>query len=103
MFRSCLSVSCPNKENSSLFRNRCNDRCRLGTKSDLRGLNHAVQAHEGEEVKRTLNGNAFLECSAKEYRNINEVIYEAVRAADRGVPPPQEEEEGCMSFLTCCF
>lgn len=62
-----------------------------------------MQAHEGEEVKRKLNGNAFLECSAKEYRNINEVIYEAVRAADRGVPPPQEEKKGCMSFFTCCF
>lgn len=62
-----------------------------------------MQTHEGEAVKRTLNANAFLECSAKEYRNINEVIYEAVRASDRGAPPPQEEEDGCMSFFTCCF
>lgn len=64
---------------------------------------NAVQTDEGESVARQLNANSFLECSAKDYRNIDEVIYEAVRAIDRGIPAAEEQENDCMSWISCCF
>lgn len=52
---------------------------------------------EGEKLQRKLNANRFLECSAKNNENINEVIYEAIRAAVAGpLDPPQI---GCFESL----
>lgn len=58
---------------------------------------------EGERLQRKINANQFLECSAKNNENINEVIYEAIRAAVAGpLDPPQL---GCLEILQkylCC-
>lgn len=54
-------------------------------------------------MKRKVNANQFLECSAKNNENVNEVIYEAVRAAVAGVP--ELPKKSCCSFLEgffCC-
>lgn len=58
-----------------------------GTKSDL---HPTVSSAEAERVRRQLNANAYLECSAKQFANINEVIHAAVRAVGDGVPVPEE-------------
>lgn len=56
-----------------------------------------MQLEEGERLKRKINANQFLECSAKNNENINEVIYEAIRAAVAGpIDPP---EVGCFESL----
>lgn len=77
-----------------------------GTKSDLRNSPGAVQQHEGEKACRQLNGNAYLECSAKSYTFINEVIHAAVRAVQHGVPQQViDESDSCCSWnpFACCF
>lgn len=66
-----------------------------------------VQTEEGERMKRKINANQFLECSAKENYNINEVIYEAVRAINIGRPEPPIGEScwrcaGLMRKVFCC-
>lgn len=50
---------------------------------------------------RKINANQFLECSAKNYENINEVVYEAVRAAVAG--PPPEPEKSFFDVVRNCF
>lgn len=51
-----------------------------------------------------INANQFLECSSKHNENINEVIYEAIRAAIAG--PPEMPETSCFTSLlkrfNCC-
>lgn len=70
----------------------------LGTKNDLM---RSVKVSEGERMQRKINANQFLECSSKNYENINEVIYEAVRAAAAGLPEPQPET--CYDLVRNCF
>lgn len=66
-----------------------------------------VQEGEGERMMRRINANQFLECSAKNNENINEVIYEAVRASVAGRPSPPETST-CQQFsrfihrVICC-
>lgn len=55
-----------------------------GTKCDLSLGPNIVRLEEGERMRRKINANQFLECSAKDNENINEVIYEAVRASVNG-------------------
>lgn len=64
-----------------------------GTKSDLSIGSTIVRTEEGERLRRKINANQFLECSAKNNDNINEVIYEAVRASVRGLP--EDEPTDC--------
>lgn len=71
----------------------------VGTKSDLKNAQNIVNSAEGEIIKRKINANVFIECSAKDYVNINEVIYEAVRAATNGIPEIEQEQ----SFCNCCW
>lgn len=62
-----------------------------------------VQPEEGEKMRRKINANQFLECSARNYENINEVIYESIRAAVSG--PPQPPPESCFDTFRryiCC-
>lgn len=56
-------------------------------------------------MKIKINANQFLECSAKNYENINEVIYEAVRASAAGIPEvePQNQCMECLASLSCCM
>ncbi|XP_031623858.1 ras-like GTP-binding protein RhoL [Contarinia nasturtii] len=70
----------------------------VGTKSDLTVGINIVQEEEGERLKRKINANQFLECSSKHNENINEVIYEAIRAAVVG-PPEPPETSCCTSIL----
>lgn len=49
-----------------------------------------IPTEEGERLKKKLKAVSFIECSAKEFKNINEVIYEAVRASDRPIVHDEE-------------
>lgn len=75
----------------------------LGTKSDLTVGINIVQVEEGEKLQRKINANQFLECSAKNNDNINEVIYESIRAAVAGPldPPPMGWNELLRKYLCC--
>lgn len=77
---------------------RIHTHAHTGTKSDLHAT---ISSAEAERVRRQLNANAYLECSAKQFANINEVIYAAVRAVGDGVPVPEEPGAGSCwnSFL----
>lgn len=81
---------------------------RTGTKSDLRHSPTAVSPGEADRVRRQLNANAYLECSAKQYSNINEVIHAAVRAIAHGIPVPEPDDtDACCSptfaaWFRCC-
>lgn len=61
-----------------------------GTKSDLSRNANVINVTEGERLQRKINAYRFLECSAKNNDNINEVIYEAVRATAIGYIDPPE-------------
>lgn len=79
----------------------------VGTKVDLRDEENKkfVQTADGEKLKRSIRARSFLECSSKTFKNINEVIYEAVRATLQPEPiePAGEEvEPSCFSCFTCC-
>ncbi|XP_055320245.1 ras-like GTP-binding protein RhoL [Sitodiplosis mosellana] len=69
----------------------------VGTKTDLTVGINLVQVDEGEKLQRKINANQFLECSAKNNDNINEVIYEAIRAAVAG--PLDPPKIGCFKTL----
>lgn len=74
-----------------------------GTKSDLTVGINIVQVEEGEKMRRKINANQFLECSAKQNDNINEVIYEAIRAAVAG--PIEQPNAGIFETvrrIVCC-
>lgn len=60
---------------------------------------NSVSPDEGVNMKIEINANQFIECSAKTYTNINEVIYEAVRASVAGVPEMEDQSGSC---LECC-
>uniref|UniRef100_A0A182Q742 Uncharacterized protein n=1 Tax=Anopheles farauti TaxID=69004 RepID=A0A182Q742_9DIPT len=71
----------------------------LGTKLDMRrGRNDEVTTAEGEKLRRAINGNSFVECSAKQNCHVELAIEEGVRACLMGVPTP-EPEDNCA----CCF
>lgn len=79
-----------------------------GTKSDLKLGPNTIETEEGEKMCQKINANRFLECSAKNYENINEVFYEAVRATSVGKPEP-EPDYGChredcrwLVVWSCC-
>lgn len=79
----------------------------VGTKVDLRedGNKKHVQTSDGEKLKRSIRARSFLECSSKTFKNVNEVIYEAVRATlqpEPIEPVGDEEEPSCFSCFTCC-
>uniref|UniRef100_A0A7G3AUY2 Putative rho n=1 Tax=Lutzomyia longipalpis TaxID=7200 RepID=A0A7G3AUY2_LUTLO len=69
----------------------------VGTKEDARNT-HSVTTEEGQALSRRIKANVFIECSAKAQRNIQLVIYEAVRASVVGVQHYEEEEEGCSCW-----
>lgn len=76
----------------------------LGTKTDLNHGPNVVSKADGERMKRKINANQFLGCSAKNYVNINEVVYEAVRAATVGRPdPPTETYFDTLRNCFCCY
>lgn len=76
----------------------------LGTKSDLEVGINIVRPEEGERIMRKINANQFLECSAKNNENINEVVYEAIRAAVAGIPhQPEKSCFGVMRDYLCCY
>ncbi|XP_055319546.1 ras-like GTP-binding protein RhoL [Sitodiplosis mosellana] len=75
----------------------------VGTKSDLTVGINIVRVDEGEKLRKKINANQFLECSAKNNHNVNEVIYEAIRAAVAG--PLDPPKTGCFKTLRkymCC-
>lgn len=77
----------------------------LGTKCDLNRVSNIVSTEEGERMKNQINANQFLECSSKNNENINEVIYEAVRAIVAGLPEPKHKSlcEECADYVrNCC-
>lgn len=59
---------------------------------------NSVRTEDGEQMRAEINANQFLECSAKNYENINEVIYEAVRASVAG-RPEMESDSSCWDAL----
>lgn len=59
---------------------------------------NSISAEEGENMRMEINANQLLECSAKQFVNINEVIYESVRASVMGVPEV-ESQSSCMECL----
>lgn len=65
---------------------------------------NSVQVDEGVNMKMEINANQFIECSAKTYTNINEVIYEAVRASVAGVPEIESDSScfECLGALSIC-
>lgn len=75
------------------------------TKCDLTVGRNILQSHDGERMRKKINANAFIECSAKNNENINEVLYAAVRATINGPLPPPEEPTccRCFSFFQSCF
>lgn len=70
-----------------------------GTKSDIQGPN-TIKVDEAEVLRRKIRASALLMCSAKDYHNINEVIYTAVKAINQEIPA-QEEEAGVFSCCNC--
>lgn len=70
-----------------------------GTKSDIQGPN-TIKVDEAEVLRRRIRASALLMCSAKDYHNINEVIYTAVRAVNQEIPE-QEDEPGALSCCNC--
>uniref|UniRef100_A0A182YT87 Uncharacterized protein n=2 Tax=Anopheles stephensi TaxID=30069 RepID=A0A182YT87_ANOST len=75
----------------------------LGTKLDNRkGSNNEVSTGEGERLKRSINANSFVECSAKDYRNVELAIEEGVRACLMGVPEPEPDDSwDCLRSCSC--
>lgn len=75
----------------------------IGTKTDLRQnliRKQLITTEEGESLKRKINANTFIECSAKDNIQIKETIYEAVRASVNGAII--EEENVNSSMFSCC-
>ena len=73
----------------------------VGTKLDLRPQNGAsgyVTTEMGEKLRRKINANSFVECSAKEGLNVKLAVHEAVRASIAGIPEPDEEESHCLDL-----
>lgn len=55
-------------------------------------------------MKRAINANSFVECSAKDYRNVELAIEEGVRACLMGVPEPEPEDSwACCKDALRCF
>lgn len=78
----------------------------VGTKVDLRdeGNKKFVQTSDGDKLCRSIRARSFLECSSKTFNNINEVIYEAVRATLQPEPIEtvgEEVEPCCFSCFSC--
>lgn len=72
-------------------------------KTDLRQnliRKQLITSQEGESLKRRINANTFIECSAKDNVMIKETIYEAVRASVNGAII--EEENVNSSLFSCC-
>nr|XP_029727536.1 ras-like GTP-binding protein RhoL [Aedes albopictus] len=68
----------------------------IATKLDLRkDINTEVSTAQGERLKRTINANSFVECSAKQNINVKLAVEEAVRACFQGVPEPEKEDRCC--------
>ena len=75
----------------------------IGTKTDLRQnliRKQLITTDEGESLKRKINANTFIECSAKDNILIKETVYEAVRASVNGAII--EEENVNSSLFSCC-
>lgn len=86
---------------SSLHISKTFAHTRTGTKSDLHAI---ITPTEAERVRRQLNANAYLDCSAKQYSNVNEVIHAAVRAVRQGIPVPEEQPgDGCWNRFLDVF
>lgn len=78
----------------------------VATKVDLRDEDNKkfVQTTDGDKLCRSIRARSFLECSSKTFNNINEVIYEAVRATLQPEPTEtvEEVEPSCFSCILCC-
>ncbi|CAO1426937.1 unnamed protein product [Diamesa serratosioi] len=75
----------------------------VGTKSDLRQnliRKQLITTEEGESLKRRINANTFIECSAKDNFLIKETVYQAVRASVNGAII--QEENVNSSICSCC-
>lgn len=82
----------------------------LGTKIDLRNeeLGQFVSTVAGENLQRKIKAQRFVECSAKSFINIDNVIEEAVRATNDQAYDSSEDESGdnmccCVRFLCCKY
>lgn len=56
---------------------------------------------EGERMQQQINANQFIDCSAKNNKNIDQVIYEAIRAAVDGQSSKIEFFK-LMKWILCC-
>lgn len=73
----------------------------IGTKLDMRkGKSSEVSTADGEKLKRSMNANSFVECSAKDGINVQLAVQEGVRACLMGVPEP-EPDDRCGCCTTC--
>lgn len=52
----------------------------VATKVDVRRKAH-ISLRKGEELKRRINAKSFVECSAKDFINVDSVFEEAVRVS----------------------
>lgn len=74
------------------------------TKIDLRsGNGKYISTRDGEKLRKKINANAFIECSAKTNTNIEEVIYEAVKASMAGIPPKEKSNFAFFGFWLLKF
>lgn len=74
----------------------------VGTKLDARrDKNNEVTTSDGEKLKRSVNANSFVECSAKANINVELAVEEGVRACLMGVPEPEPDDPWacCTSCL----
>uniref|UniRef100_A0A1W7R8Y5 Putative ras similarity family n=1 Tax=Aedes albopictus TaxID=7160 RepID=A0A1W7R8Y5_AEDAL len=70
----------------------------IATKLDLRNnLKTEVSSAEGEALKRKINANSFVECSAKQGINVELALEEAVRACYEGVPVLEKKDRCSIS------
>lgn len=82
----------------------------VATKVDLRPSampQNRITTSEGENLKRKIGAVAFLECSAKEHLNIDEVINTALQASDGLLKAEPDTTirniKDNFSFKCCCF
>lgn len=69
------------------------------TKIDLRsGNGKYISTRDGEKLRRKINANAFIECSAKTDTNVREIIYEAVKASMAGIPHKESSFSAFFGF-----
>jgi GTPase SAR1 family protein len=71
----------------------------VGNKCDL-AEQRVISTEQGDELARKFGGCAFLEASAKNKINVEQIFYDLIRQINRKNPTPQNKKEkkggGCI-------